>query len=96
MKNRLEDLWKSAADDGASTPLGPLGCRTEAEFDQLLDAWFLERRNSIEFEMLLSQSRNLIARLLAEGSDSPGGRKKARRLLREIDRCFRAAKTGEG
>jgi len=94
MMNRLEDLWMSA-DDGASTPSGPTALRTEAEFDDLLDAWFLERRNSIEFEMLLGQSRKLIARLLADGVTSPEGAKKARRLLREIDRCFRSAESDQ-
>jgi len=96
MRNRLEDLWKSAADDGASMPLGPTVARTEADFDELMEAWFLERSNSIEYEMLLSQAHQMIAHLLSEGKDTPVGRKKARRLLREIDRCFRATKAGEG
>jgi len=94
MMNRFEELWKSA-DDGASTPFGATTYRTEAEFDQLLDAWFLERRNSIEFEMLLGQSRRVIARLLSEGAASPEGARKARRLLREIDRCFGIADADE-
>jgi len=92
MKNRLEDLWK-AADDGASTPLGPWATRTDAEIDQLMDAWFQERHMSIEFEMLLKQSRRMIARLLSGAIDRPEGRKKAQRLLREIDRSIRAMKT---
>ena len=65
MTNRFEDLWNSA-DDGASSPVSPLELHNEAEFDGLLDAWFLERRNSIEFEILLDESRKLIRRLLAE------------------------------
>jgi len=88
MKNRLEDLWKSAADDGASTPLGPVTVPTDAEIDELLDAWFLERHKSIEYEMLLKQSRRVIAWLLANGVAEPENRRKARRFLREIDRCF--------
>jgi hypothetical protein len=91
IKNRLEDLWESAADDGASTPLAPLAMPTDAEIDELLDAWFLERHKSIEFEMLLKQSRKVIAWLLAEGVDEPENRRKARRFLREIDRCFDSA-----
>jgi hypothetical protein len=88
IKYRLEDLWKSAADDGASTPLGPLSVPTDAEIDELLDAWFLERHKSIEFEMLLKQSRKIIAWLLANGVDEPENRRKARRFLREIDQFF--------
>jgi len=95
IKNRLEDLWESAAQDGASTPLGPLGGPTEAEIEEILDAWFLERHKSIEFEMLLKQSRKVIAWLLSEGVDEPVNRKKARRFLREIDRCFDSANAGQ-
>ncbi len=94
MKNRLEDLWKSA-DDGASAPLGPVASRTQAEFEQLMDAWFLERRNSIEFEILLGQSRKIIARLLAEGDAPAGAGKKARRLLRAIEQTLRTARADE-
>jgi len=90
MTNRLEDLWK-AANDGASTPSGPLPTHTEADFDELLDAWFLERRNSIEFEILLDESRKLIERLLSEGDVSDSGRRRARRLIKAIARTIRTA-----
>ena len=84
MQNRLEELWNSA-DDGASTPVGPLPGRTEAEFDELLDAWYVERRNSIEFEILLDESLRLIQRLVNEGDVSASERKRARRLIRAIE-----------
>ena len=90
MKNRLEDLWNSA-DDGASTPVGPLINKNSSEFEDLLDAWFIERRNSIEFEILLDKSRDLIRRLVAESDVSPSGRRKALRLIRAIDRSRRIA-----
>jgi len=90
MTNRLEDLWKSA-NDGASTPVGPTTAHTEVDFDELLDAWFLERRNSIEFEILLDESRKLIERLLTEGDVSDSGRRQARRLIKAIDRTIRTA-----
>ncbi len=90
-KNRLEDLWNSA-DDGASAPIGTLANRPESDFDELLDAWFLERRNSIEFEMLLDESRRLIERLIAEADLSTSGRRRARRLLRTIKQTLRGAK----
>jgi hypothetical protein len=95
MKNRLEDLWNSA-DDGASTPISPLDLRTEAEFDELLDAWFLERRNSIEFEILLEESRKLIERLLSESDVSASARRRARRLIRAIKMTLRAAEAEDG
>ncbi len=92
MMNRLEDLWKSA-DDGASSPIGPLEIRTESEFDDLLDAWYVERRNTIECEILLEHSRDLIARMLAESAASPSRTKQARRLIRAIDRAIRMVNT---
>jgi len=95
MKNRLEDLW-NAADDGASTPASPLDLKTEAEFDELLDAWFLERRNSIEFEILLEESRKLIERLLSESDVSASDRRRARRLIRAIKQTLRAAEAEGG
>jgi len=95
MKNRLEDLW-NAADDGASTPVSPLDLKTEAEFDELLDAWFLERRNSIEFEILLEESLKLIERLLSESDVSASDRRRARRLIRAIKQTLRAAEAEGG
>lgn len=95
MTNRLEDLWKSA-NDGASTPAGHPSSHPEGEFDDLLDAWFLERRNSIEFEILLDESRKLIQCLLSEGDVSDSARKRARRLMKAIDRTLRTAETGDG
>ena len=92
MMIRLEDLWKSA-DDGASTPIGPLQIRTESECDDLLDAWFVERRNSIECEILLDHAKDLIARLLAEPSASPSRRKQGRQLIQAIDRALRMVNT---
>jgi len=93
--NRLEDLWKDAADDGASTPRGPLAAPTEDEIDELLDAWFQERHKSIEFEMLLRRSRKVIAWLLIHGVDRPETRGRALRFLREIDRYFDSANAEE-
>jgi len=92
MKNRFEDLWNSA-DDGASAPPSPLATRGEAEFEELLDAWFLERRNSIECEILLDQSRKLIARLISDGDVTESGRKKAHRLILAINRTLRTAES---
>ncbi len=87
MMNRLEDLWMSA-DDGAYSPIGPLEIRNVSEFDDLLDAWYAERQNSIECEILLKESKGIIARLLAESDATPSRRKQARQLIRAIDRAL--------
>jgi hypothetical protein len=94
MMNRLEDLWKSA-DDGASVPIGPIETKTEAEFDDLLDAWYVERRNSIECEILLEESRKLIQRLMTEAGVSPSRKKRARQLIRAIDEALHPASSEE-
>jgi hypothetical protein len=88
MMNRLEDLWKSA-DDGASAPIGPLEIRTESEFDDLLGAWYVERRNSIECEILLDRARDMIVRLLSDPSACSSRRKQARLLILAIDEALR-------
>ncbi len=88
MMSRFEDLWRSAADDGASHPLVPVACRNEEELDEILDAWSRERGHSIEYEMLLGQSRKLIARLLRSGVTSTSDRRRARRLMRSIDQTM--------
>jgi hypothetical protein len=92
MMNRLEDLWMSA-DDGASAPIGPLEIRAESEFDDLLDAWYVERRNSIECEILLERAKNLIVRLLSESPVCPSKRKQARQLIHAIDQALRMVNT---
>ncbi len=94
MTNRFEDLWNSA-DDGASSPIGPTHHHDEAEFDGLLDAWSLERQQSIKFEILLDESRKMIRRLLAEADVSPRSRRSARRLIRAVNESLRTAPTDE-
>ncbi|WP_435009618.1 hypothetical protein P12x_000876 [Tundrisphaera lichenicola] len=89
MKNRLEELWK-AAEDGASVPLGPWMIQTGSEIELIMDAWFRERHTSIELEILLSQSRAMIARLLSGEIDRTKSRRSARRLLRKIDTMIRS------
>jgi hypothetical protein len=87
MMNRLEDLWKSA-NDGAFTPVVHQEIRDESEFDDLLDAWYVERRNCIECEILLDQSKVLISHLINDSDASPAKRKQARRLILAIDRAI--------
>lgn len=95
MMNRLEDLWKSA-NDGASSPVGHLELRPSAEeSDDLLSAWYVERRNAIECEMLLDLSRSVLAKLVEELDPSRPAIRQARKLLRAIDRTLRLVESGE-
>ena len=94
-KNRFEDFWKSA-NDGASTPVGPMSALHDDETSDLFDAWILERQNSVEFAILLKEAREMIARLLAEQSGSDARRRKARRLMQIIDLTLRASQAKGG
>jgi hypothetical protein len=86
MNSRFDDLWASAADDGASCPLGVSAARNgvDTEVDQLLDAWLRERTERIECSLVLDQAYRLVAGLLAEGEINPRRRRQARRLIRAI------------
>jgi hypothetical protein len=95
MMNRLEDLWMSA-DDGASSPVGHRDlCTSPGEADDLLDAWYVERRNAIECEILLDLSKTVLKKLLAESDASSAATRQARKLLRAIDRTLRLVESGE-
>ena len=91
MPNRLEKLWNSA-DDGAFSPIGPVGLRNRAEVDsdEMLDAWYHERQHSIELELLIDESSKMIRRLLAEAEVSPESRRSARRLIQTIEATLQA------
>jgi hypothetical protein len=82
MADRFEDLWNSAANDGASTPFVPFATDTDAELEQLMTAWYHERTERIEFALLLDRAEGLIDKMLALGEVSPRTRKQALRFLR--------------
>lgn len=87
MTNRFEDLWSSAADDGASSLVGVYTSRQPdlgAEVDHLLDAWLRERTVRIEYSLVLEQVQRVIAGLLAESEITPRRRREASRLIRAI------------
>jgi hypothetical protein len=90
MKSRFEDLWASAADDGASAPTGvypgrPTG-EADIEVDHLFDAWNRERTGRIECSLVLDEAHRFIARCLADGEITPLRRRQAMRLIRAIRR----------
>src|SRR3954470_8933391 len=94
MARRFEDLWSTAADDGATCPIGvsdrrpgpPVGS-PEPEGEDLglmLEAWSLERARRIEAALLVKEARRVIARFVADGAASPGTLVRARRVLAAI------------
>ena len=86
MKSRLNDLWASAANDGASSPIGiyEKAADTDAEVDMLMDAWLRERSDRIESSLILDQAQRLMIGLLSDGAISPRRRRQAIRLIRAI------------
>ncbi|GAC1474852.1 MAG: hypothetical protein NVSMB9_26010 [Isosphaeraceae bacterium] len=86
MNIRLNDLWSSAAHDGASCPIGVLsGQPTDRQdINEVMDAWYRERAAFIECSLLLERSQNLMARLLADDEISPRRRQQLRSLLATI------------
>src|SRR4051794_23536959 len=58
MRSRIENLWKSAAGDGALTPVGV--ARPESDFDDLMDAWSRERQTSIECRLAMEEAGRLL------------------------------------
>ena len=86
MKSRFDDLWASAANDGASCPIGIFEKPSDAdsELDLLMDAWLRERTERIESSLILDQAQRLMIGLLADGAISPRRRRQAIRLIRAI------------
>ena len=88
--DRFEDLWNSGS-EGASTPF-PLTLTSGYEDQvELLDAWSKERKQAIEFELLLNESRRLIRGMLSENRSKKPSKKAAQRLILAIERSLREA-----
>jgi len=64
MMSRFEDFWKSAAGDGALSPVGVV--HPECEVDALLDAWFRERQDSVECRLYLDEAEGLLRQVLED------------------------------
>ncbi len=88
MTNRFEDLWATAASDGAVCPCGVGSPRVDAddreELDLLMNAWHTERAGHIECALALQQAGRMIALLLADADVSPARRRRAKRLIGTI------------
>ena len=99
-KCRFDDLWSSAAHDGASCPIGVSGSYASpnadnaVDVDELLDAWFHERTDRIECSLILEQARKLLSGLLAEGTVSARKRGETCRVIRAIKKQLRSESGG--
>lgn len=87
MINFYDDLFASTGADGASTPVAMLKRRDEAELDSLMDAWFKERRESIECSLFLDRAKRLLGEILGGEDLTPRTRKKVQSLIRAIRDC---------
>lgn len=87
MANRFDDLWDSAADDGASSLTGVVLTRADggADMEGLLDAWYRERADRIECSLVLDKALQLINGFLADDKVSPRLRRQATRLIRTVE-----------
>jgi len=90
MTGRFDNLWESAAGDGALSPVGV--ARPECEFDALMDAWFRERQDCIECRLYLDEAGRLLRKVLDEETVPLRLRRRAKHLLLAI----RAVRDAEG
>jgi len=82
MTNRFENLWETAAGDGALTPVGV--ARPECDFDALMEAWLRERQDCIECRLYLGEAGRLLREILAEDQVPQRLRRRVRHLLLAI------------
>jgi hypothetical protein len=88
MKGRFENVCEWAAGDGALTPIGVR--RPDSEADELMDAWYRERQDNIEYRLYLDQARRLLRRL-GEIDEVPAPLRRQVRLLLQGIRAFTEA-----
>jgi hypothetical protein len=83
MTSRFDDLWESAAGDGALTPVGL--ARADCDYDALMDAWLRERQDSIETRYYLDKALRLLRKMMVVDEMPDSLRKRARHLLEAIE-----------
>jgi len=85
MIKRFEDLWTSAATDGASSPVGLATPPPDvAESQDLMEAWYKERQESIENKLYLDLACQLLRRILSEGAMTREDERRAKHLILSI------------
>ncbi len=91
-RNPYDELLATTGEDGASVPWGTVSKSHCDELDDLMQAWFQERRDNIETRMFLDQACQLLGRILAEGSVSSSTHRRAKGLILAIKASRRAEK----
>ncbi len=84
MLSHFEDLLCSTANEGASAPTGISNAPSQAEVDLLMEAWFRERQDCIEYNLCLDRAERLLRRILADGIITNASRREAKHLLMAI------------
>jgi len=90
MSNRIEDLWQTAAHDGAFAPVGVSRHEAPEDHSEVLNAWFHERQQTIELRLYLEQARTLLSQILNDGEMNQENRRRTRLLLLAIRAAERA------
>jgi hypothetical protein len=80
----INDLMESAGDDGASVPVLPETDYDPNELELIMEAWYQERQVSIESEILLSQARELLRRILIDDGLTKSNLRKIKSWLRMV------------
>jgi hypothetical protein len=89
MNNQFDNFLATAAGDGAFAPIGVFTCQSQAEVDQLMRAWYIERQSNIESSLFLDQASQLLLSILHDGQVTDTNRRKSRDLLRVIKEARR-------
>lgn len=87
MINFYDDLFFSTGADGACTPVGTVRDHDGVDLDVIMDAWFQERRESIECSMFLERAKKLLGQILVDEELTPRARKKVRNFIRSMKEC---------
>ncbi len=96
MIKRFEELWDSAASDGASASIGlPTPFPASDESQDLMEAWFKERQESIENELYLDLACQLLRRILTEGAMTLESQRQAKHLILAIKAARRSHRGGD-
>jgi hypothetical protein len=85
MIRRFDDLWDSSATDGASAPIGlSIPPSASGESQDLMEAWFKERQESIENGLYLDLACQLLKQIMTEGAMTLESQRRAKHLISAV------------
>jgi hypothetical protein len=87
MINPYDDLFCLTGADGAFAPVGVVKDDDSVDLDQIMDAWFRERRESIECSLFLERAQKILIQILSDGELTPRSRRSIKSLLLAIREC---------